>query len=177
MGRPKRKQSQENGKKWTHSLKKELDKRIGFMRWLPTYSKMDAISDLIAGVTLGLTIVPQSMAYATLARLPPKVPTLHTYSCRCCSSYIRQLISNHLSCLKIGLNSAFAGGFLYVLFGTIKQVSIGPTSLMSLLTLQYISEVPQEYVMQYLCLLTFLCGCVELLMGLMRLGMDNRAFY
>ncbi|XP_065219774.1 sodium-independent sulfate anion transporter-like isoform X2 [Planococcus citri] len=41
---------------------------------------------------------------------------------------------------------------------------------MSLLTLQFISNVPQEFLLQYLCLLTFLCGCVELLMGLLRLG-------
>ncbi|KAK7601807.1 hypothetical protein V9T40_009248 [Parthenolecanium corni] len=103
---------------------------------------MYAASDLIAGLTLGLTIVPQSIAYASLARLPS----------------------------ENGLYSAFTGGFLYMLFGTIPQVSIGPTSLMSLLTLQYIGSLPDENKIQYLCLLTFLCGVVELLMGLLHLG-------
>lgn len=59
--------------KWKSALKKEIHKRIGFLRWVPTYSKLDAVSDMIAGVTLGLTIVPQSIAYASLARLPPEV--------------------------------------------------------------------------------------------------------
>lgn len=60
-------------KKWSRTMKKEFRRRIGFLRWLPTYTAMDAVSDLIAGVTLGLTIVPQSIAYASLARLPPRV--------------------------------------------------------------------------------------------------------
>lgn len=59
--------------RWKHVLKKELHKRFGILRWLPKYSKMDAISDMIAGITLGLTMVPQSIAYASLARLPPEV--------------------------------------------------------------------------------------------------------
>lgn len=159
---------QDNSKKWSHSLKKELHRRIGFLKWAPTYSKMDALSDMIAGITLGLTIVPQSMAYATLARLPPKVSINKVVTM---SIFILRSLKPILFFIsKVGLNSAFAGGFVYVLFGTIKQVSIGPTSLMALLTLQFISNVPQEFVLQYLCLLTFLCGCVELLMGLMRLG-------
>lgn len=72
--------------------------------------------------------------------------------------------------IQIGLNSAFAGGFLYVLFGTIKQVSIGPTSLMSLLTMEYTKNFPPEYIHHYVFLLTFMCGCVELIMGIFRLG-------
>lgn len=55
---------------------------------------------------------------------------------------------------------------MYVFFGTIKEVSIGPTSLMALLTLQYTNGKPPEYVI----VLTFLAGCVELLMGILRLG-------
>lgn len=59
-----------------------------------------------------------------------------------------------------------AGSLVYVFFGTIKEVSIGPTSLMALLTLQYTIDKPPEYAV----LLAFLAGCVELLMGVLRLG-------
>lgn len=55
---------------------------------------------------------------------------------------------------------------MYVIFGTIKEVSIGPTSLMALLTLQYTIDKPKEFAV----ILAFLAGCVELLMGILRLG-------
>lgn len=58
------------------------------------------------------------------------------------------------------------GGFIYMVFGTVKQVSIGPTSLMSLLTYEYTKDLPPQYVV----LLTFMCGIVEMLMGLLKLG-------
>lgn len=55
---------------------------------------------------------------------------------------------------------------LYVVLGTVKQVSIGPTSLMALLTLQICKGLPLEFVV----LLAFLSGCVVFCMGLLRLG-------
>lgn len=70
------------------------------------------------------------------------------------------------SCLQYGLYSCFVGGFLYSIFGTIKEVSIGPSSLMALVTLQYTRDMPIEFVV----LLCFLAGCVELLMGVLNLG-------
>lgn len=50
--------------------------------------------------------------------------------------------------------------------GRVKQVSIGPTSLMALLTYEYTKNLTSEYVI----LLTFMCGIVEMLMGLLKLG-------
>lgn len=50
-------------KKWTR-------KRLPITVWLPKYDKLTALSDLVAGITLGLTLVPQSIAYASLASLP-----------------------------------------------------------------------------------------------------------
>lgn len=41
--------------------------------WLSTYNKTDAVSDVIAGITIGLTLMPQSIAYASLANLGPQV--------------------------------------------------------------------------------------------------------
>lgn len=53
------------------------------------------ISDFIAGITVGLTMIPQSLAYAGLAGVSP----------------------------EYGLYTAFIGSFTYIFFGTIKEVS------------------------------------------------------
>lgn len=112
--------------------------RVHILSWIPSYGRSVAVADFIAGLTLGLTMIPQSIAYAALAGLP--------------SQY--------------GLYSGFLGSLIYVFFGSIKEVSIGPTSLMSLLTLQYTMDKPVEIVI----LLTFLVGIVELFMGIFKLG-------
>lgn len=52
---------------------KMLRKRVPIFGWMPDYKKGDLIADLIAGVTVGLTVVPQSMAYAAIAGLSPEV--------------------------------------------------------------------------------------------------------
>lgn len=113
-------------------------KRLPILEWGPRYDRVTAVADLVAGITLGLTLVPQSIAYASLANLP----------------------------VQYGLYSSFVGTMLYVFLGTVKEVSIGPTSLMALLTLQVCRGLPLEFVI----LLTFLSGCVVLAMGLLRLG-------
>ncbi|XP_076277026.1 sodium-independent sulfate anion transporter isoform X1 [Lasioglossum baleicum] len=115
-----------------------IAKYMPVLTWLPKYSQFDAVSDLVAGFSLGLTLIPQSIAYAALAGLTA----------------------------QYGLYSCFVGAFVYIVFGTIKEVSIGPSSLMSLLTLEYTRNMPVEFVV----LFCFLAGCVELLMGLFRLG-------
>lgn len=69
------------------------------MQWLPKYTKDDIISDFIAGITVGLTMIPQSVAYAGLAGVSP----------------------------EYGLYTAFIGSFTYIFFGTIKEVSYSPT--------------------------------------------------
>ncbi|XP_046959658.1 sodium-independent sulfate anion transporter-like [Vanessa cardui] len=114
-----------------------LRRRLPALRWARAYDRTSAAADAVAGVTLGLTLVPQSIAYASLANLP----------------------------VQYGLYSAFVGTMLYVLLGTVKEVSIGPTSLMALLTLQACRDLPIDFVV----LLTFLSGCIVLVMGLLRL--------
>ncbi|KFB36787.1 AGAP001531-PA-like protein [Anopheles sinensis] len=113
-------------------------RRLPILSWIRRYDGEDFISDLIAGITLGLTMIPQSIAYATIAGLPT----------------------------QYGLYAAFMGSLVYVFFGTVKEVSIGPTSLMSLLTLQYTAGRPPGYVI----VLAFASGLVELAMGVFRLG-------
>jgi sodium-independent sulfate anion transporter 11 len=54
---------------------KTLSKRLPILQWAPVYTPKDFIGDLLAGITVGLTLIPQSMAYSTLAGLPPQVNT------------------------------------------------------------------------------------------------------
>ncbi|XP_041978045.1 sodium-independent sulfate anion transporter-like [Aricia agestis] len=113
-------------------------RRLPVLGWARRYDRESAVADVVAGVSLGLTLVPQSIAYASLANLP----------------------------VQYGLYSAFVGTFLYIILGTVKQVSIGPTSLMALLTLHTCRDLPIEYVV----LLTFLSGVIVFTMGLLRLS-------
>jgi len=53
--------------------KKVLYKRLPFLSWMPKYNADDAVGDLVAGITVGLTVIPQGLAYANLAGLPPQV--------------------------------------------------------------------------------------------------------
>lgn len=68
--------------------------------------------------------------------------------------------------LQYGLYSSFLGGFLYAIFGSVKEISIGPTSLMALLTVEFTKGKNVDFVI----LLTFLTGCIEMIMGMLDLG-------
>lgn len=59
--------------KRAHWSKRFLNKHVPITRWLPEYDSEKFIADLIAGVTVGLTVMPQALAYATLAGLEPQV--------------------------------------------------------------------------------------------------------
>lgn len=50
-----------------------LVERFPFVQWLSTYSPSYLISDIIAGLTVGLMVVPQALAYASIAQLPLQV--------------------------------------------------------------------------------------------------------
>ena len=75
------------------------------VEWLPKYGKEKAVCDFTAGLTVALTVIPQSLAYANLAGLP----------------------------VQYGLYSSFMGVFIYCLMGTSKDVTLGPTAIMSLI--------------------------------------------
>ena len=53
--------------------KKTLFMRVPILQWLPKYSTNDFLADIIAGVTIGITVIPQALAYATIGGLPPEV--------------------------------------------------------------------------------------------------------
>uniref|UniRef100_A0A4W4FQZ5 STAS domain-containing protein n=1 Tax=Electrophorus electricus TaxID=8005 RepID=A0A4W4FQZ5_ELEEL len=107
------------------------------LTWLPRYSLAWLKMDLLAGLTVGLTVVPQALAYAEVAGLP----------------------------VQYGLYSSFMGGFLYCVFGTSKDITLGPTSIMSLLCSFYVGGDPV-----YAVVLTLMCGLTQTAMALLRLG-------
>uniref|UniRef100_G1STR8 Sodium-independent sulfate anion transporter n=1 Tax=Oryctolagus cuniculus TaxID=9986 RepID=G1STR8_RABIT len=112
-------------------------RRLPLLAWLPRYSVQWLKMDFIAGLSVGLTVIPQALAYAEVAGLPP----------------------------QYGLYSAFMGCFVYVVLGTSRDVTLGPTAIMSLLVSFYTFHEPA-----YAVLLAFLSGCIQLAMGLLCLG-------
>ncbi|XP_071498153.1 sodium-independent sulfate anion transporter-like [Diadema antillarum] len=119
--------------------------RFPFTSWLPKYRPRTAVNDLIAGLTVGLTVLPQGLAYASIAKLP--------------SVY--------------GLYAAIMGGFVYAIFGMAKDVSVGPTAIMSLLVSQYGTPLPEDEELNdptYAILLAFFCGIFQIIMGVLHLG-------
>ncbi|XP_078081853.1 sodium-independent sulfate anion transporter isoform X2 [Mustelus asterias] len=114
-----------------------LKRCLPIFAWLPQYSFQWLRMDLLAGVTVGLTVVPQALAYAEIAGLP----------------------------VQYGLYSSFMGCFVYCFLGTSKDITLGPTAIMSLLVASYAYHDPV-----YAVLLAFLCGCVQLAMGILQLG-------
>lgn len=85
--------------------KEKMKRRFPIASWLPTYSMSDAKGDLVAGISVAFTIVPQGLALATLAGLPA----------------------------HFGLYTSFMGCFIYALFGTCKDAAVGPTSILAII--------------------------------------------
>jgi len=69
--------------------------------------------------------------------------------------------------LQYGLYSAFAGCIVYTVFGSCKDITIGPTALMSLMTYQQVVNRNADYAV----LLCFLSGILQFIMGSLKLGM------
>lgn len=105
--------------------KDTLFKRLPITSWLPKYNLECLEGDLMAGCAVGLTVVPQSMAYAGVAGLPP----------------------------NYGLYSSFVGCFVYMIFGTCMEICIGPTAIMALLTYEYSRNGVPDYAV-LLCFLS-----------------------
>ncbi|XP_030592114.1 sodium-independent sulfate anion transporter isoform X1 [Archocentrus centrarchus] len=110
---------------------------LPILSWLPKYNLKWLQMDILAGLTVGLTTVPQALAYAEVAGLP----------------------------VQFGLYSAFMGGFIYTFLGTSKDVTLGPTAIMSLLCFSVVGGQPHRAV-----LLSLLCGVIQAVMALLRLG-------
>lgn len=117
------------------------------IQWLPRYNFGWVAGDLIAGLTVGMVVVPQGMSYAQLAGLGP----------------------------EYGLYSGFVGVLIYCLFATSKDVSIGPVAVMSLTVAEVIKHVKANHGDRWpntdiATALALICGFITLGMGLLRIG-------
>ncbi|OWR47081.1 sodium-independent sulfate anion transporter like protein [Danaus plexippus plexippus] len=112
-------------------------RRVPITIWLPQYNLEKLLRDAIAGITVGLTSIPQGIAYALVAGLPPQV----------------------------GLYSSIFPGVMYAIFGSCKQVTVGPTAILAALLTKYVAQSED-----FAYLASFLTGCVILLLGVLQLG-------
>ncbi len=130
----------------------QLKKYITFLSWFPLRSDY-LREDIVAGITVALVLIPQSMAYAQLAGLPP----------------------------YFGLYAAFLPVMLAAMFGSSKQLATGPVAVVSLLTASaliplvggYDTMTPAEIAGAYAplaILRAFLVGRVQLFLGIFKLG-------
>ncbi len=122
-----------------------LAKILPILSWAPRYHRSDFRSDLAAGMTVGAMLVPQAMAYALLAGLPPEV----------------------------GLYAATVPVVIYALFGTSRQLAVGPVAIVSLLTASALAPLVEEGTAGYLgaaALLALMVGIIHIVLGVGRLG-------
>lgn len=118
---------------------------VPLLQWLPSYRKENFRGDLAAGVTTAVMLVPQGMAYALLAGLPP----------------------------VIGLYASVVPLVLYSIFGTSRQLAVGPVAMVSLLVATGVGALAPagsaDYV-AYAILLALMVGLFQVFMGAARLG-------
>jgi len=121
-------------------------KILPFLGWIRSYSTEHLKMDLIAGLTVALVLIPQSMAYAQLAGLPP----------------------------YYGLYASFLPPLLASLFGSSRQLATGPVAVVSLMTaasLEPLATAGSESYVAYAVLLALVVGIFQLSLGILRLGL------
>jgi SulP family sulfate permease len=122
-----------------------LQQYVPILAWLPNYDRADGIGDLMAGVIVAIMLVPQGMAYAMLAGLPP----------------------------QIGLYASILPLFLYAVFGTSRALAVGPVAMVSLMVASSVGQLAEPGSREYIAIaltLALLVGVIQLLMGIVRLG-------
>ncbi|WAS92414.1 SulP family inorganic anion transporter [Nannocystis punicea] len=120
-------------------------KRRALLRWTAGYSRPDFAADLLAGATTAVLLVPQAMAYAMLAGLPPIT----------------------------GLYASLAPPLVYAVLGTSRRLAVGPVALDSLLTAAALAPLAAGDVATYVAAaaaLAILAGAFQALTGALRLG-------
>lgn len=116
-----------------------------FLRWLPNYRSSDLRSDIIAGITGAVLVLPQGVAFAMIAGLPP----------------------------IYGLYTAVISPIVAALFGSSMHTVNGPTTALSIVvfsTIQPMAAPGSEAFIQLAILMTFIAGVLQLVMGMLKLG-------
>ena len=122
-----------------------LARYLPILDWGRTYNKQALSNDLIAAVIVTIMLIPQSLAYALLAGLPPEA----------------------------GIYASIAPILLYTVFGSSRALAVGPVAVVSLLTASAIGQVAEQGTAGYAVAaltLAFLSGAFLVLLGLFRLG-------
>ena len=123
----------------------QLKTFLPVLSWLPEYKKEYLTGDLSAGLTVGIMLIPQGMAYAMIAGLPP----------------------------VYGLYAALIPQVVYAIFGTSRQLAVGPVAMDSLLVAASVSVFAAAGTDNYIALailLAFMMGAMQLLLGVFRMG-------
>lgn len=130
------------------STMNKIAKFLPFLAWIGEIRDSNILkADLVAGLTVALVLVPQSMAYAQLAGLPP----------------------------QHGLYASFLPVMIAALMGSSRQLGTGPVAVVSLLTAAAVPTIlpegasMEEYVV-YASLLAFLVGVFQFVLGALKLG-------
>jgi len=119
---------------------------ISYFDWLEGYGRTVLKRDILAGLTVALVLIPQSMAYAELAGLPP----------------------------YYGLYASFLPPMIAALFGSSRQLATGPVAVVSLLTattLEPLATAGSQQYIAYAILLALLVGVFQFCLGALKLGL------
>ncbi|MBW2440285.1 MAG: STAS domain-containing protein [Deltaproteobacteria bacterium] len=119
---------------------------ISYFDWLEGYGRTILKRDILAGLTVALVLIPQSMAYAELAGLPP----------------------------YYGLYASFLPPMIAALFGSSRQLATGPVAVVSLLTattLEPLATAGSQQYIAYAILLALLVGVFQFCLGALKLGL------
>ena len=122
-----------------------LKRYFPILDWLPQYQKQWLSGDLSAGITVGIMLIPQGMAYAMIAGLPP----------------------------VFGLYAALVPQIIYALMGTSRQLAVGPVAMDSLLVASGLGALALSGIEEYIAMALFLAlfmGGIQLLFGLLKMG-------
>ena len=122
-----------------------LKQLFPILSWLPKYSQKDLFDDLPAGITVGIMLIPQGMAYALIAGLP----------------------------IEYGLYASLVPQIIYAITGTSRQLSVGPVAMDSLLVaagLSAIAAIGSDRYVELAIGLALMMGCIQLLLGLLKAG-------
>ncbi len=123
----------------------DIKNHIPILLWLPNYKKSWFKSDLFAGLTVGVILIPQGIAYAIIAGLPP----------------------------IYGLYTAMIPQVVYAIMGTSRQLSVGPAAMDSLIVasgIGMLASIGSEHFIVLAVLLAFMVGFFQFLFGIFRLG-------